>query len=138
MMHRSQLTEEHVQRVIDYGELPDEVLKERSNVAVILTQGWCPQWKAMDVWLTAAQNNAEPQEYELSVRCFVYDKSPLFKQFRRFKEKTWGNHHVPYVRYYKDGKLVDETNYVPAQEFFSRFASPEHTASAAPDPIMEV
>ncbi len=128
MMHRSELTEDQIQHTIDTGELPDEVVKAHRFVAVVLTQGWCPQWKSMDTWLAAAEQSSEPQGYELSVPCFLYDKSPLFKKFRKFKEKTWGNHHVPYVRYYKDGQLFDETNYLPSREFFSRFATANNAA----------
>jgi len=138
MMHRSELHEEHIQHALDHGELPDAVIGAYPNVAVILTQGWCPQWKSMDTWLTAAAHKAEPQAYELSVPCFVYDKSPLFKKFRKFKEKVWGNHHVPYVRYYKDGKLFDETNYLPSQEFFDRFASHNDVHATAANAVEDV
>lgn len=138
MMHRRELTEEQIQHTIDTGELPDEVVREHPQVAVILTQGWCPQWKSMDVWLSAAHLKAEPQGYELSVPFFVYDKSPLFKKFRKFKEKVWGNHHVPYVRYYKDGKLIDESNYLPSREFFSKFAAADHSPAEAAESAGEL
>ena len=37
------------------------------------------------------------------------------------KEKTWGNYSIPYVRYYRDGDLVNESNFVSRRGFLKRF-----------------
>jgi hypothetical protein len=51
----------------------------------------------------------------------VYDAVDYFDRFRRFKEDVYGNHQVPYVRYYSDGRLVNETNYVSRRRFLKAF-----------------
>lgn len=123
MLHRTVLTEEQIEYAMEHGEFAAEVICATPNVAVVLTQGWCPQWKSMDTWLDSSRREATDSGLELTVPSFVYDKSPLFKKFRSFKESHWNNRQVPYVRYYKNGKLAGESNYLPAREFFARFGT---------------
>jgi len=45
---------------------------------------------------------------------------PWFEAFMEFKENIFNNREIPYVRYYKNGKLTGESNYVSLEGFVSR------------------
>jgi|GEM_PF-4706185 len=66
-------------------------LLRASSVDVILTNNWCPQWHAMQNYL-AGFAMAE-------VFYFEYDRCGHVDEFRKFKERIWGNDQIPYVRY---------------------------------------
>lgn len=101
-------------------ELPDEVTNASQHVAVVLTQGWCPQWTMMKRYLEGMEQEAT--ELDLTVFTLIYDGVDYFDEFRDFKEAVWQNYQIPYVRYYTDGTLVAESNYVPARRFLGQFA----------------
>lgn len=103
------------------GELPPEIRGASDNVALVLTQGWCPQWVSMKVWLKNFQRKGKPQDRELLVVEYLYDKSPFFQEFLQFKEGRLGNDLIPYVRYYRKGELIGESNYVPSRVFLKKF-----------------
>ena len=101
-------------------ELPDEVKNASRHVAVVLTQGWCPQWTMMKRYLEGMKKEAT--ELDLTVFTLIYDGVDYFDEFRDFKEAVWQNYQIPYVRYYTEGTLVAESNYVPARRFLGQFA----------------
>lgn len=103
------------------GELAPEIRGAAENVALVLTQGWCPQWVSMQVWLKNFQRKGKPDDRELLVVEYLYDKSPFFKEFLQFKEQHLGNDLIPYVQYYRKGELIGESNYVPSRVFIKRF-----------------
>ena len=39
----------------------------------------------------------------------------------QFKETHFGNYEIPYIRYYKNGTLVSESNYTTSADFLARF-----------------
>lgn len=91
------------------GEFGDDVIRSAEVVAVILTQGWCPQWHAMKQFVTGFPG--------AEIYVLEYDRTDYFDSFREFKEKVLGNDQIPYVRYYSGGKLVAESNAVSEQDF---------------------
>lgn len=93
--------------VIKNKAFPEDMLKEKT--AIIMTQEWCPQWKAMKKWVTGIK--------DVAIYVHVYDDTSEFKEF---KEKNW-NDKIPYVRYYKDGKFICDSNYLSKEEFLKRF-----------------
>jgi hypothetical protein len=97
-----------------HGEFGKEIIASNSCVAIVLTQGWCPQWSSLQH--TIEQLN-EPR---LDVWMFVYDHASIFEEFLEFKEGVFGNDEIPYVRYYRGGRLVGESNAVSKQEFVER------------------
>jgi hypothetical protein len=121
MTKRKQLSEDQAKHAMETRELPGDVVEDAENVAVVLTQGWCPQWTAMKGWLSDYERNGKPSGREIVVYEFVYDQSAVFEDFRRFKESVWNNYQIPYVRYYKNGVLAGESNYVSARRFLSHF-----------------
>ena len=88
------------------GDVPDSVRSVTERVAVVLTQSWCPDWLAMRRYLETLD------EPELTVFYLEYDRSPLFHELMAFKETVFGNDLIPYVRYYRAGTLVAESNRV--------------------------
>ena len=106
-----ELTSDQVFETIDKGEFPDDVIGQE-KAAVIMTESWCPQWKAMESWLG---------EIDFPVYIIVYDGKEYHEDFRKFKEKEFGTDEFPYVRYYKCGKLIAESHYVNKGVFEANF-----------------
>jgi hypothetical protein len=89
------------------GEFPGSVLGAAEAVAVVLTQSWCPQWAWMRSYLAEFPPDAGREVFWVE-----YDLEDFFEPFLDFKESTFGNDQVPYVRYYRGGKLAAESNYI--------------------------
>ena len=49
-----------------------------------------------------------------------YDGLPFFEEFMTFKENTFDNREIPYVRYYRDGVCTGTSNYVSLEGFLHR------------------
>lgn len=99
----------------DFGR---DVIASAPSVAVILTQGWCPQWGMMKTYLEGAGTR---EALSAAAVFFVeYDSEPFFERFMAWKEDVLGNREVPYVRYYRDGTFVSASNFVPKDFFLSR------------------
>lgn len=97
---------------INNGDFPQHVIKASERVAVIMTQDWCSQWQAMSQWL---RELTLPDE--ASVFVYIYNLDVHFRSFLALKEGTWKNSLIPYIRFYKNGQLVAETNYLSKEEF---------------------
>jgi hypothetical protein len=89
------------------GEFGPAQLLAADSVAIVLTQSWCPQWSWMRSYLSALPPDAEREIFWIE-----YDLEDFFEPFVRFKEETFGNDQVPYVRYYRGGTLVAQSNYI--------------------------
>jgi len=107
---------------MEHGELPDSATRAGARVALVLTQGWCPQWYSMNIWLDAMEKRGEPAEWDIIVYELVYDRVEFFDQFRTFKEHHFRNYQIPYIRYYRDGTLIGDSNYVPSHVFLDRLS----------------
>ena len=114
------LTNEEAQKAMEQGEFSEAVTGSSENVAVILTQDWCPQWLSMEVWLDELEREGS-DEHEIDVYLLIYNIKAYFNKFLDFKENELKNRLIPYVRYYTKGKLVADTNYVSKSEFLSHF-----------------
>lgn len=108
----TKLTDAECRAAMRDGEFSPEILGEAKTVVLALTQSWCPQWTRMRPWLEELA--AEPG---LACRYVEYDLEPFFDDFRAFKESVFRNGEVPYYRYYRDGKLYKETNYLDRTTF---------------------
>lgn len=120
MIKITKLTENQAKETIERGELPLDVITSQENVAGVFTQSWCPWWKRMEAWLETLVKD-DIGDFSLFIYTFIYDLVPFFKDFLTFKENTWGNDTVPYVRYYGNGALIEESNYVSKESFLDRF-----------------
>ena len=103
----TKLTREQCLAAAEAGEFGPDVIGAAPAVAVVLSQSWCPQWAWMRSYLQAL-----PASADLEVFWVEYDREDFFERFMRFKETTFGNDQVPYVRYYRGGELVRETNFI--------------------------
>ena len=120
-MWRTQITEDQARGIMAAGEIPPEMTGISGRVAVILTQSWCPQWKAMDAYLARMAEAKKPETADLVVFYLCYDLLPFGGEFTRFKETRFSNYEIPFVLYYRDGKLKETTNYVSESGFLSLF-----------------
>ncbi len=123
MIHRKQLTEEQIHAAMSDGEFPKEVRHSGPDVAVVLTQDWCPEWKIMKMWLRSLEKRNRPEDIDIEIYELEYNRLDSRDEFVEFKEDVLGNSFVPYVRYYRNGNLIDESNYVKRDSFLSRFRS---------------
>ena len=83
--------------------------------ALILTQSWCSQWTAMKNYLEQADKIGA-----ITILYVEYDKEPFYQEFMQFKEDTYGNREIPYVRYFKNGVFSGDSNYVSFEGFLHR------------------
>jgi hypothetical protein len=103
------ITDEQAKTIMATQSIPSEIITSATEVAVIFTQGWCSQWRQMLSFLS--------DERYGNVYQYTYDRSPFFKDFMKFKETTFNNHEVPFILYYKDGVLTNQSNYVSQEHF---------------------
>lgn len=110
------IREEWVKHLLNSGSWPDEMLGRSRNVAILLTQDWCPQWTYMKEWLDAMETVPE-----LSVFYVLYNRESYFMELMSFKESRFGNDRVPYVQYFQSGKKTGESNAVSQGNFLQHF-----------------
>ncbi|MBN1523927.1 MAG: hypothetical protein JW904_05560 [Spirochaetales bacterium] len=112
------LADTDAQFAMDNGEFDSTVIHSNGNAAVILSQNWCSQWKYLEKDL---ENLKKTQDIELAVYIFLYNRSPLFQSFMNFKETVFKNKQIPYIRCYKNGRLIRESNFVPGKNLIDFF-----------------
>ncbi len=117
MINLKEMSIKQAKEAVNNKEFSQEVTKSSGNTAVILTQDWCPQWHAMRGWLSKGE-----ADIDVDVYYFVYNKTPIAKEFMNFKETVFNNYLIPYVRYYKDGTLIKESNFVTKKKFLGVYA----------------
>ena len=106
---------------MEEGEFPPAVTGSSDRVAIVLTQGWCPDWLMMKSWLTRAERGSQPKDVDVDVYVLIYNKVDYYERFRRFKEEVLGNSLIPYVRFYFMGRYVGDSNQLSRAAFFRRF-----------------
>jgi len=113
-----ELTEAECRAAMENGDFDPSLFS--APTAIILTQSWCPQWTAMKSYLPKAEK-ALPGVliYYVEYDTAVWD-SLKNETFMSFKENTFNNREIPYVRYYRDGILSRESNYISLDGFISR------------------
>lgn len=122
MLELKKFTPDQLTFAIENGEFQPEVLRSAPLVACLMTQSWCPQWVFMRSWLKRLSGaTADTEGLEIAAFELEYDRIPLFSEFRNLKEQVWNSWEVPYVRYYADGTLVHESNFVSAMTFLKNF-----------------
>ena len=117
MVSRRVLSRAQADYAMEHGELDGGVTQAAPRVAVVLSQDWCPQWVAMDRYLDELVVAADEGRSDLVVYHLLYNRVEYFREFLRFKEQVWRNALIPYVRYYRQGALLRESNFVSQQQF---------------------
>jgi len=113
------LTEAECRTAIDSGDF-EAALVSGKYAAIILTQSWCPQWKAMQNYLPKVEAALE----DVKIYYVEYDIESWgnldHEAFMTFKENTYKNWDIPYVRYYRNGVFSRDSNYISLDGFKSR------------------
>lgn len=91
----------------------------KGPAALILTQGWCPQWRAMKAYLPEAEQRLPG----LHILYVEYDRLSFYEEFMAFKENAFNNREIPYVRYHRDGECTGEGNFVSLEGFLRRLGA---------------
>lgn len=112
MVKKYSIQPEQVFDTVEKGEFGGELLSTEKLVIFVMTQDWCPQWRDMRRWVYDVQTDATIGVYEI-----IYNLESYHRTFMRFKENTWGNYEIPYLRFYLNGRLVKESNYINRQTF---------------------
>ena len=121
------MSEEEITAMLAEGDIPRSLRETAPRVVVILTQQWCPQWKEMARWLPEFADRAH-------LRFVAYDLHPRFETIMTFKEDTFDNRYIPYLRVYWQGALVGEGNWMPRRTFETLF---ERTAAVKSPPARQ-
>jgi len=106
------LSGEECGNAIASGDFSPSITASATMVALVLTQSWCPQWTWMNGYLRDLGSDPE-----IAVYWVEYDREAFYDEFLTFKEETYGNRQIPYVRYYRNGKLAHESNYIDRKGF---------------------
>lgn len=111
------LTQDHLDALLRDGDFPESVRMAAAKVVVVMTQDWCSQWRDMAAYLPDFADQA-------AIFTLEYNRLPEFDRILHFKEHTFKNRQVPYLRYYRGGKLVHEANWMPRAGFASLLEQP--------------
>ena len=112
MISRDALTDDQARAAIESGEFGPDVIGAAPAVIVVLTQSWCPQWFVLSRSLAGLKDG--PEGRDLAVFSYEYDRTPMYEPFMRFKEDSWRNWEVPYVRLYANGRFLADGNFMSA------------------------
>ena len=104
------LTKDQLDALLREDEFPESVRLAAPKVVVIMTQDWCGQWTNMKAYLPDFADQA-------AIFSVEYNLLPDFERIMSFKEDVFDNRQVPYVRLYRDGKLVRQSNWAPRASF---------------------
>lgn len=107
------LTEEQMNFFLKNGDFSAEVIASAPNTAVVLTQDWCPQWTMMKRYLSEIT--------EAAVFFIEYNREARANEYMHAKETIFGNDLIPYVRYYRNGEFVGDSNFVFKDNFLDFF-----------------
>jgi len=111
-MKREILSKEQALKAIQNLEFNADVTASNNKVAVVMTQDWCSEWMAMKRWMDSMEDIKLLDIYEL-----IYNTVDYYNDFLQLKEKSWKNHLIPYIRYYANGVLIQQSNYVNKEDF---------------------
>ncbi len=112
MINRKQINIEQAKYAVKSGEFDKDVIASKNKVILVLTQDWCSQWRSMKGWIYDMETAEDIDIYE-----FEYNKTDYFDEFLSFKESHWKNDQVPYLRFYRDGAFIRDTNYISRSTF---------------------
>jgi hypothetical protein len=113
------LTETECKAAMETGDF-DAALVSGPAAAIILTQSWCPQWTSMKTYLPKIEQDLNDvrlyyAEYDIE----AWEKLD-HEAFMAFKEDTYNNREIPYVRYYRNGVFTRDSNFISEDGFRSR------------------
>lgn len=111
MINKKTIQKEQALYAVENGEFDNGIITSKEIVVIVLTQDWCPQWQNMKSWIY------ESTEEDIDIYELEYNTTDYFEKFRTFKEEQLGNEHIPYLRFYRNGKMIEETNFISQDRF---------------------
>jgi glutaredoxin len=115
------LTEGECRFAMEKGDFESSLIQGKT--AVILTQSWCPQWKALKSCLKEAEKRSAERGFDITILYVEYDLVSWYEEFMYFKEKTFNNREIPYIRYYSGGICTGSGNYTDLRGFLHRLGT---------------
>ena len=83
MIHIISLSDDDCLYAIERKEFSEAIVNAGENVAVVMSQDWCPQWLQMNRFLNDEVNN---QTVEITVFIVEYNKRSFFNNFMKIKD----------------------------------------------------
>lgn len=99
------------------GDFNPQLYSSAIKVIIVLTQSWCPQW----MFLKESLRDIEEENPDIKIYYVEYDLEDFFRHFMDFKEQVYENFQVPYIRYFKNGKEIGQSNYTDKSGVLSFF-----------------
>jgi hypothetical protein len=121
MLIRKEMPHDEAILAVKNGDFSADIRNAAPSTAIILTQSWCSEWKLMNRYLDSLAKDKSLTDKDIAVWQFVYDGTDYFQKFRTFKEEILGNDRVPYVRFYRDGTFVSDSNFLGKLDFLRQF-----------------
>lgn len=118
MLTFKEIDDKEMQNIIDTKEVSENIKNASENVLAIFTQDWCGDWKGLERELN---NNKDNSNIDITIFICMYNQSSLYETFMNFKESIWQNELIPYLRYYKNGNFIKDTNHLPFQRVMKYF-----------------
>ncbi len=109
MIHIHTINDTDMQNIIDNKDIPDSIKNKSENVIAIFTQDWCGDWHRVQNEL---EKNKDINDIDIDVFICVYNQSALHEPFMNFKESVWNNDLIPYLRFYKNGNFIKDSNII--------------------------
>lgn len=119
MITLKELESSDLLEAMEEGEFSEKIRTSAALVVIILSQGWCGEWKILYKRLQKVAGWDQSHRPDIDIWWVLYDRLSIMENFMEFKERAWKNKKIPYLRYYREGKLVDTSNFVMEKELFA-------------------
>ncbi len=111
------MTDQEMLETAQNGEIPASLLAKSKNVIAIFTQDWCPDWHRTEKDFKSHQDYSE----DILVYIAIYNTSIYSEQVMAFKEDVWKNGLIPYIRCYKNGTFLKDSNAMAFERIVKAF-----------------
>lgn len=111
------MSDEEMLETAQTKEMPASLLAKSKNVIAIFTQDWCPDWHRTERDFKSKEKYSE----DILVCIAIYNTSKYSEEVMTFKENVWKNGLIPYIRCYKEGKFVRDSNAMAFERIVKAF-----------------
>lgn len=111
-MKTIELTPQQLLDCVEQGDFSTDLRLKTRTTVFLMSQAWCPQYTTVKRMIEGLEDIDELTIYET-----LYDRNPAGEAFMPFKEQKFGNHLIPYIRFYQNGTLIKESNYLSEGAF---------------------
>ena len=119
-----EFTDEECLEIVRLADIPESIRRSSDRLATVFTQSWCGDWRWMRRYIMRID---DPRVEVLYVE---YDTKPFFDEMKSTKEHEFKNGTIPYIRFYRGGELVNESNLIwSKRKFLKRFEKKQSAVS---------